>query len=171
MVFFELMENVSWLSMVFFFVGIAMIVVEAYNAGFGLFGLLGILSFVGCIIVSAKTVTQAIVLTIFFFIIVFLIFLMFLKLLSKGRIAKKLTLSESTSKELGYSGTVDMSHLVGSRGVVETTCRPAGTAVIFGERIDVVSDGEFIEKGTHVEVIEVEGYRIVVKAIQDAQDA
>jgi membrane-bound serine protease (ClpP class) len=51
---------------------------------------------------------------------------------------------------------------VGTRGVALTALRPAGTAR-FGERIaDVVSEGVFIEKNAPIEVLRVEGMRVVV---------
>lgn len=53
--------------------------------------------------------------------------------------------------------------VVGSMGMVEGTCRPAGR-VRFGDRlVDAVSNGEFIEAGTAVKVIQREGNRVVVE--------
>ncbi|MCL4697026.1 MAG: hypothetical protein KJ023_08250, partial [Burkholderiaceae bacterium] len=40
---------------------------------------------------------------------------------------------------------------------------PAGVADLDGERVDVVSDGEFIEAGEAIEVTRVDGNRIVVR--------
>ena len=165
MILYELIEDAPYLSILFFLLGVVLIIAETYSAGFGFFGIAGIVSFVACILVSAKTVTQAILLTIVFFIVGFLVFMTFLNTLSKGRVSKKLTLTESTSKELGYSGTDDMGHVLRKTGTTATACRPAGLADIEGIHLDVVSRGEFIEKGEHVEVVEVEGNRIVVRAI------
>ena len=47
--------------------------------------------------------------------------------------------------------------------MAETALRPTGKALIEGRRYDVVSDGDFIEQGTAVEVVEVAGTRIVVR--------
>ena len=41
--------------------------------------------------------------------------------------------------------------------------RPAGTIVVEGTFLDVVTDGEFYEPGTEVEIISVTGGRIVVR--------
>ena len=41
--------------------------------------------------------------------------------------------------------------------------RPSGTALIDGERLDVVSEGDFVEPGQKVRVVKVEGLRIVVR--------
>jgi len=47
--------------------------------------------------------------------------------------------------------------------VAETALRPTGKALIDSRRYDVVSDGDFIEQGTAIEVVEVAGTRIVVR--------
>jgi membrane-bound serine protease (ClpP class) len=49
--------------------------------------------------------------------------------------------------------------------------RPAGTADIDGERVDVVSDGGFIEAGAPIEVSRVDGYRIVVRRRSSSQES
>ncbi len=53
--------------------------------------------------------------------------------------------------------------LEGALGKALTPLRPAGVAQ-FGERkVDVVAEGEFIEKGSTVRVVRVEGVRVVVR--------
>jgi membrane-bound serine protease (ClpP class) len=60
-------------------------------------------------------------------------------------------------------GTAAPPSLVGRTGVAETALRPTGKAVVDGRRLDVVSDGDFIEQGSPLEIIEVAGARVVVK--------
>jgi membrane-bound serine protease (ClpP class) len=55
--------------------------------------------------------------------------------------------------------------LLGAIGVAETTLRPAGKARIGDEFLDVVAEGDYVNPGTRVQVIEIEGNRIVVKAV------
>jgi membrane-bound serine protease (ClpP class) len=52
---------------------------------------------------------------------------------------------------------------VGQRGVAVSPLRPAGIADLDGQRVDVVSDGEFIDTGTPVRVTRVDGNRVVVR--------
>jgi membrane-bound serine protease (ClpP class) len=56
--------------------------------------------------------------------------------------------------------------LVGKTGVARTHLRPAGTALIDDERIDVVADGERIDAGARVRVVAVRGNRVVVRRVQ-----
>ena len=66
----------------------------------------------------------------------------------------------------GTSGAkVQPKDLVGQEGVALTPLRPAGTARIGERKVDVVSDGEVIDPGTRVRVIEVKGNRVVVRAV------
>ncbi|MBS3757377.1 MAG: serine protease [Desulfobacterales bacterium] len=55
---------------------------------------------------------------------------------------------------------------MGRSGKAITHLRPAGTALIEGRRVDVVSRGEFIEREKPVTVIAVEGNRVVVRELE-----
>jgi len=62
-------------------------------------------------------------------------------------------------------GAADAAELLGAIGTASTPLRPAGV-VKFGDKfVDVVSDGGFVPAGTRVQVIQVEGTRIVVKEV------
>jgi len=162
--FIDLILNVSWISLTLFIVGIGLLVVEMFEPGFGFFGIFGVISLIGCIFVTASTVAEGIMLTAFFFVIVLIMLGIFLFLVSKGKLPGKLVLKDAESRTDGYSGTLDLNDYMGKTGVVTTTCRPVGNVDFDGAKLEVVSLGEFIDKGTTVEVIEVEGNRVVVKA-------
>jgi membrane-bound serine protease (ClpP class) len=53
--------------------------------------------------------------------------------------------------------------LVGRRGVTATALRPTGKAIIGDQRIDVVSDGGFVETGVPIQVVRLDGARVVVR--------
>ncbi|MCL2226551.1 MAG: hypothetical protein FWB97_02835 [Oscillospiraceae bacterium] len=162
MEFVELLSNVSVVSIILFVVGIGMIIVEMYQPGFGLFGAVGVISLIACIFVTAQTVAQGLILTGIFFVILLILLVIFLVFFSK-RLPKQLILHDSETVEQGFSGTEDMKYLMGKTGVVMTICRPAGNVDFDGVRLDVVSNGEFVEKGALVEVVEIEGNRIVIR--------
>ncbi|MEG3070416.1 MAG: NfeD family protein [Candidatus Syntrophopropionicum ammoniitolerans] len=58
---------------------------------------------------------------------------------------------------------------MGKEGTAFTPLRPAGTAEVAGQRLDVVTEGEFIHSGMQIRVIKVENIRIVVKEIAAAK--
>jgi membrane-bound ClpP family serine protease len=55
--------------------------------------------------------------------------------------------------------------LLGAIGVAATTLRPAGKVRFGDDFVDVVAEGSYIEAGSRVQVIEIEGNRIVVKEV------
>jgi membrane-bound serine protease (ClpP class) len=65
----------------------------------------------------------------------------------------------------GYVSAALRADLVGQEGVAVTDLRPAGTATIAGERVDVVTEGEYIAQGSAVRVLRSEGYRHVVRGL------
>jgi len=79
----------------------------------------------------------------------------------------RLVLFDSTSTEKGYISNVNRVELIGKEGILLTALRPAGTALVDGERIDVVSEGSFINKGTAVKIVKVEGSRVVVRQLDE----
>ena len=60
----------------------------------------------------------------------------------------------------------EMLPLVGKEGVAQSDLRPAGVAIIDGERIDVVTEGGMIDAGARIKVVDVEGNRIVVRRVR-----
>ncbi|MEO5802108.1 MAG: NfeD family protein [Verrucomicrobiota bacterium] len=55
--------------------------------------------------------------------------------------------------------------LLNQTGTAFTSLRPSGTALIDDKRVDVVTEGALIEKGTPIKVVAIEGLRVVVRAI------
>ena len=54
--------------------------------------------------------------------------------------------------------------LLDKTGTAKSDLRPSGVAVIDGERVDVVTEGNLIEAGTPIKVVAVEGLRVVVRS-------
>ena len=86
-------------------------------------------------------------------------------LLSKGKLRSPIILEEEQKKEQGFISNSDLTFLLGKQGTAITDLRPSGAGDFDGVRFDVVTEGGYIEKGTGVEIIEVKGSRLVVKAI------
>lgn len=64
--------------------------------------------------------------------------------------------------QVGEIGT-NRPELLEREGMALTNLRPCGTALIDGRRVDVVTEGQMVEKGTSVRVVAVEGLRVVVR--------
>ena len=71
-----------------------------------------------------------------------------------------------TGEELpALPGVEQAAALLGAVGTAATTLRPAGMARFGEQYVDVVTEGSFIPAGARLQVIEVEGTRIVVKEV------
>jgi membrane-bound serine protease (ClpP class) len=82
---------------------------------------------------------------------------------SSGRF-RGLYLRDRMAQSDGYISS-PRSELVGQNGIALTDLRPAGTARIGTERLDVVTEGEYVRQGAAVRVIRSEGYRHVVQKV------
>jgi membrane-bound serine protease (ClpP class) len=60
--------------------------------------------------------------------------------------------------------------LLGAKGVVLSDLRPGGFAEIGGERVGVVTRGDYIRAGESIEVISDEGYRRVVRRVRPNEE-
>jgi membrane-bound serine protease (ClpP class) len=57
--------------------------------------------------------------------------------------------------------------MVGTQGKTTTQLTPAGKARVRGKLLDVIADCEFVERGEPIEVVQVQGNRIVVRSVRD----
>jgi len=76
---------------------------------------------------------------------------------------------EVAGRDAGFLASAPRGDLVGRVGEAVTDLRPSGTAAFGDERVDVVSEGGWIGRGSPVVVIRSEGYRHVVR--ETAADA
>ena len=108
------------------------------------------------IVVAMQTVATAIVLTI-------VLFYLATRIFPENAWIAKLTFAGAQGAD--YVTSADFSSLTGKSGVAASYLRPAGVALFDGQRVDVLTQGEFIHEGTPIRVTRVEGARIFVEPI------
>ena len=84
--------------------------------------------------------------------------------LPRSRVARKMVLDHSQAEA---ASQIDRSPLLGRRGFTVTPLRPIGRARFGSDEVDVMTEGEYIDGNQEVEVMAVEGPRVVVR-IPDA---
>jgi len=145
------------------FLGIVLLVVEAFVPGFGVFGIGGLISVAASIFMSVPSTTLAtsylMWATLAFTVALFGI----VQGISKRGLGKALTLERDARGQV--PPRADLSRLVGREGKALTVLRPAGTALFGSEKVDVVTEGEFVSAGAAVRVIQVDGARVVVRVL------
>jgi membrane-bound serine protease (ClpP class) len=155
----------SWGSLIAVMVvlaaGVALLGVEVFvTPGFGVGGVTGvILLVVGCIgswvVLGPTWGALVIVVTVALTTVVFILGL-------RSKAARKRLVLDTEQPHGGGVETSDLAHLVGAEGTAKTDLRPAGIAVVGDERVDVVSEGGFIDKDTSIKVVAVDGPRVIV---------
>ena len=157
--------GLSIFILLIFIGGIALIGLEMFIPG-GIVGTVGVVTLVYAIIYVNKSTYY-----IAFILIISLILAVILYYVNRNVFHKKLmfldrlVLNDSISTKDGYVASESRLELLGQKLIAYTDLRPAGVAILDNEKLDVVTDGDFIEKGNKIEVIRVEGMRIVVKKI------
>jgi membrane-bound serine protease (ClpP class) len=86
-----------------------------------------------------------------------------LRFLPRLLFGRQLILDTGLAAAAGWAGGEGDRRWLGRQGTAASPLRPAGIAIIEGERVDVVSLGDYIEAGKAVEVVRVEGNRVVVR--------
>lgn len=167
---FSFIDNIQLLQAVLLTLGLLLLLAEVFIPGFGVAGITGIILFVAGIILTASTFLEALVMFLILLVILAVVVAFVVRSASSGRLSKTLILNDSVSKEKGFSGVEDMNVFLGREGTALTMLRPSGIGQFDGVRLDVVTNGDFIEEGTKIRIMEVEGRRIVVETIKDKEE-
>lgn len=85
--------------------------------------------------------------------------ILWMRYFPKTPIGKKYILDDSTTAH----APTGLDRWMGREGVAWTDLRPAGSARLEGEKVDVVTTGEHLESGTRVKVVRVDGPSIFVR--------
>ena len=163
---FSFVEGIGTLQGVLIGLGMLLLLVEAFIPGFGIAGISGLVMVAIGIILTARTAFEALMMVLILLLFVALVLWIILRSAKKGKLAKKLILWSAAKHEEGFRTSADNSAFVGREGIALTVLRPAGSGDFSGERLDVVTDGTYIESGTKIKIVRTEGRRIVVKAIE-----
>jgi len=168
-------------EIIIFFIGIVLIAVEIlFIPGFGIAGIPGIILILIGAILSFQDFTiprtpydvDLFIMNIFTVMCSLIgsgiaIFLLF-KFIPGMPLFSRLVLTTSETAQGGFvipSQPAGGSDLKGAKGIALTALHPTGKIEVNNNTLDVVTDGEFIEKGQTVEIIEIRGNRIVVKSL------
>lgn len=168
---FGFVEAIETLQAILFAAGLLLLIVEAFMPGFGIAGGTGLVLLIIGIITTARNPTEALVMVIILILIIGIMVAITLRSAKKGLIAKRLILHSAARHEEGFSTSEDTTGLIGRTGITLTVLRPSGSAEFDDDRMDVVSEGVYIDKGTKVRIIRTEGRRIVVEPVASGDPA
>ncbi|KIL23660.1 hypothetical protein C2W59_00168 [Bacillus pumilus] len=148
-----------------FLAGILLMILELFLPG-GIVGVIGLICVVVSLFLAAGSFTEMAISILIATAVSIIAVIILTKVLGKRmKFFKKFILTDSTNKESGYVSNETREDLVGQIAVTATALRPSGTIVFGDERIDVVSEGAFIDKDEQVKIVKAEGSRIVVRKV------
>lgn len=173
----------EWWEIILFFLGIGLIAVEIFvMPGTLFFGILGFICVVAGLILSQQSffypegpsqrdiMAENLLDFMYMLVTTLVVVFVFYKYMHKIPILNRAIqqppeLALATGAATAFKAAVRESPLLGLAGQAVTSLRPAGIMQVGEDRYDVVTEGSFIEQGTRIQVIHVEGNRVVVEAV------
>jgi membrane-bound serine protease (ClpP class) len=167
-----LVQLAGWEEILLVVSGIVLLAAEIIIIpGFGVAGVFGIAALLSGLSLSLigggatwDFILKAVGRVVFSLLVAVLGSLVLLRFLPRLPFGRRLILETGLSANQGYASPPETDQQwLGKSGRAISPLRPSGIADFGGERVDVVSDGEFIESGAWVVVTRVDGNRIVVR--------
>ena len=163
-----LFAGIGLVSAICLAVGLIFCVIECFVPGFGFFGITG-----GCLIVFGIVFRMIMGGTWWHFLYMCamvmlalgILFLIFVRSARFGVLSKTPLIENSTALPKDYASQNTYGFLLGQNGITITDCKPAGKVRIDDVEYQVITNGEYLEIGTLIEVVEIDGNSIVVKKI------
>ncbi len=168
----------SW-EVVLFVIGVVLLVAEIFVLpGFGIAGITGLTAVLlalgfslignfGFSFPSGQAISSA-VLTLASSLVMLVIAMFSIgRMLPRSERFSQLILEPTLAANTGHTSAITHGEWIGKTGEAITDLRPSGTVEIEDDRIDVVTSGEYIEKGTRIEVVSVDGARVRVRATRN----
>lgn len=180
----------GWLEVLLFLLGLGCLALEVFvMPGFGVFGVSGALLVFAALIMASQTfgngilqenndltnATRTMVTLSTSILAVIVVAMALSKFLPRIPILNQMILTPPGMDTVQSPSDVQLrpdlaepdslASLVGERGEALTVLRPAGKAQVAGRLLDVVSDGPYIPRGQAIEVVQIMGNRIVVRAV------
>ncbi len=177
-------HTAGWLEVLLFVAGVCCILLELFVIpGFGIFGLGGGAMVLASIVLASQTFRglpkneyqleqlQTSLLTVGGAMAGLIAFAVLMRRrLPRSRLLGHMMLEPPAGDEAEgirrREALVDFHDLVGTRGTTTTQLTPSGKARFGDLLVDVIADGEVIGRGTAIEVVKVQGSRVLVRAVE-----
>jgi len=146
--------------------GIAFLIGELFLPGFGVSGICGVLCLIAVSAIQFMTAKPlvAVLVTAVLGLILIIMVIIFMRSMKNGLLFRSpIVLKDKIESEGGKTASGSLNELVGQTGVAETPLRPSGIAVIGGKRYSVETEAKFVDRGSEITVLSVDGTKITVK--------
>lgn len=174
----------GWLEVILFLCGVICLVLEIFVVpGFGVFGVSGALLMIASLILASQTfivphsnadyhvLARSVGSLSAALVGVVVLAIVMNRYLPKMPLLGKMVLTPPGAETADLPQLApeyaehDQPFSLGDAGTAATILRPAGKAKIGDEFVDVVSNGPFIDAGSELEIVAIEGNRVVVRKV------
>jgi len=138
--------------------------VEAFVPHFGISGVLGIMSFIGSVVVTIICVPFGIYFVFCEFAVFGAVIYLAYKFLFKPRFQGEVVLNDTLQVS---KPDVDINELLGKEGVATTPLKPTGFVDFNGTILEVSSEGSYINERSRVKVVDKVNNRPVVRLLKE----
>lgn len=176
----------GWLEVLLFATGVAFLLLEIFVLpGFGVFGLGGGAMVIASLVLASLTfvaphnssdmeeLARSMGTVAMAGVGVLVIAAVSSRFLPQVPVLRRMVLAPPPPEERAYmekhESVADYSELIGARGTAATHLRPAGKAEIGHRLVDVIAEGEPLDQGTAIVVVDARGNRVVVRAAETAE--
>lgn len=167
-----LFEGFGAIPMIVMLAGILLCIVEVFLPGFGVFGILGLILSAGGVvarIIIGATLNQILIMILSSISLVVLAILIMVVSAKAGWIRRSPIIEDKTSISVNYgSDDKKLLKMLGKVTFATTEFKPSGKFDYNGESFEARTNGEFIEKGEKIQIIEIKADKIIVKAANGA---
>ena len=159
-----------WTPLGLLVLGMVCLIAEVFILpGFGVFGIAGLVAIAAMTVMVTGGTTAGLSIFMLTSMLSVLAGFIAVRLLPSNRFTRKLFVLEPPVNDSPVpAAPAGFVPAVGEQGMAATTLRPGGYASFGAERVDVTSENEFVPKGQAVEVIRIEGFKVVVRSVRPA---
>lgn len=167
----KVFTSMQWFVILLLCIGVVLLFVECFIPDFGACGICGIVSLVGGIIAHAivsKSVVQVLFLIVLFAIVILILILIFIRSARFGLISKSPIVLKQAAVPTDFAdkNKNQLTGLIGKLGVTKTSFNPSGKFVIDDVIYEGTTNGEPLDLGDNIKVVDVEGNKIIIQKVE-----
>lgn len=156
-----------WVPLALLLAGVLCLLAEVFVLpGFGICGILGLLSIGTMTVLVAGNTTLGFGIFLLTTMLSVVAGFLAVRLLPNSHLTRRLFILQPPEAVAAPAPAPLFLPEVGEQGEAATSLRPGGYAMFGTERVDVTSDNEFVAKGQAIEVVRVDGDKVVVRSVR-----
>lgn len=158
-----LLSGMTLISIILLIAGFVLVGIEMTMPGVSAPGIAGSICLVASVFLIADSIVEGVMMTIVILTILGIMLAIILWLLSRGKLIRPIILVDEQHREKGYLSSADLEYLLNKEGVAVTDLRPTGIGNFEGVQFDIISEGQYITKGSNIVIYKVKGSKLIVK--------